>query len=163
MQVYCTERHTIYQIIYKTTFSETTNLDRKWTICKICSFTQGFPKKMRNRKCRKKICMKHVCCDDRIMSKNVSYDCDEFKAPIISRTARFVEKSLVAVGKDPRGVVVSKCVHCPRGCGIQVVSLWYPTGISSSYLSHLTTITRSMVIWRPTTPEMIPNPSGCSS
>ena len=80
----------------------------------------------------------------------------------------FVEISVAqrprqAVGKDPGGVVVSKCVNCPRGCGIQVVSLWYPTGISSFYLSHLTTITRSMVIWRPTTPEMIPNPSGCSS
>ena len=66
--------------------------------------------------------MKHVCCDDRIKSKNVSYDCDEFKAPIISRTARFVEKILVAVGKDPGGVVVSKCVQVSKG-------LWYPGGI----------------------------------
>ena len=72
--------------------------------------------------------MKHVCCDDRIKSKNVSYDCDEFKAPIISQTARFVEKSLVAVGKDPGGVVVSKCVHCPSVQGV-VVSRWYLCGI----------------------------------
>ena len=46
----------------------------------------------------------------------------------------FVEISVAqrprqAVGKDPGGVVVSKCVHCPRGCGIQVVSLWYLCGI----------------------------------
>ena len=71
----------------------------------------------------------------------------------------FVEISVAqrprqAVGKDPGGVVVSKCVHCPRGCGIQVVSLWYPTGISASYLTHLTTITWPMVIRGPTTPEI---------
>ena len=45
----------------------------------------------------------------------------------------FVEISVAqrprqAVGKDPGGVVVSKCVHCPSVQGV-VVSRWYLCGI----------------------------------